>query len=111
MESLSILDLSIDYIMDPTEISISEKEDIIQQNRALKLALKVSEREKEYFKKQTKKWCTQCEELLKSINALKREVNEFRLIKKNRFDIHVNEMRKKQHVKSFDYSSSDEEEN
>ena len=81
----------------------TELKKLHEENTALLLALRISQRETEIHKESSNKWRLQCEKLLlESRNTITNQAVEERVERVKR---HHNEW-----AKDFDYSSSDEEE-
>ena len=81
-----------------------------EENTALLLSLKISQRETEIHKKAVSKWRNECENLMSEIVLLRAELAE----QKSQKTVNPPEMSKiekqRRWNKSFDYESSDEEE-
>ena len=86
------------------EISHSEMKKLHEENVALLLSLRISQREVEIHKNNAKKWREECEKLLVEKRSS--------VISSQSFDDKVEKVKKHQKAwaESFDYSSSDEEE-
>ena len=81
-----------------------------EENTALLLSLKISQRETEIHKKTVSKWRNECENLMSEIVLLRSELAEQKAEKAEK-QPEMSKIEKQQRWnKSFDYESSDEEE-